>query len=204
MSDPTRTLKLRLLNGAHSAIAYLGALLGLPFVADVMADPALARFVERLMLEEIAPLTATAARLRRGWLRPGPAAPVRNPSLQHRTLQIAMDGSQKIPVRWLPVLREGRRRGLPCPHLVLALAAWLRFLAVTTRPGERCRSTTRWRAACARSWRRSRTTRRPWSGPSWASRKCSAATCRRTPRSSMTLTTALERLTQAGARAALG
>ena len=54
---PYQELKLRLLNGAHSAIAYIGALLGKPFVADVMADPALARFVERLMLEDIAPLT---------------------------------------------------------------------------------------------------------------------------------------------------
>ena len=54
---PYQELKLRLLNGAHSAIAYLGALLGKPFVADVMADPELARFVKRLMLEDIAPLT---------------------------------------------------------------------------------------------------------------------------------------------------
>src|SRR3712207_4330683 len=54
---PYQEMKLRLLNGAHSAIAYIGALLGKPFVADVMADPALARFVERLMLQDIAPLT---------------------------------------------------------------------------------------------------------------------------------------------------
>ena len=125
---PYQELKLRLLNGAHSAIAYLGALLGKPFVADVMADPELARFVERLMLEDIAPLTPAPpgfdvegyvqALLRR----------FANGSLQHRTLQIAMDGSQKIPVRWLPVLREARRRGSPVPHLVTALAVWLRFL----------------------------------------------------------------------------
>lgn len=125
---PYQDLKLRLLNGAHSAIAYLGALQGLPFVADVMADPELARFVERLMLEEIAPLTASPpgfdvddygrALLRR----------FANRSVRHRTLQIAMDGSQKIPVRWLPALREARRRGAPCRHLVSALAAWLRFL----------------------------------------------------------------------------
>ena len=126
---PYQELKLQLLNGAHSAIAYLGALLGLPYVADVMADPALAGFIERLMLEEIAPLAA-----------PPPGFDVdayartllrrfANRSVQHRTLQIAMDGSQKIPVRWLPVLREARRRGLPAPHLVTALAAWLRFLA---------------------------------------------------------------------------
>jgi fructuronate reductase len=125
---PYQELKLRLLNGAHSAIAYLGALLGKPFVADVMADPELARFVKRLMLEDIAPLT------------PAPfgfdvEAYVRallqrfaNGSLQHRTLQIAMDGSQKIPVRWLPVLREARRCGSPVPHLVTALAVWFRFL----------------------------------------------------------------------------
>ena len=126
---PYQELKLRLLNGAHSAIAYLGALLGKTFVADVMADPALARFVGRLMREEIAQLTPAPpgfdvegyvqALLRR----------FANRALQHRTLQIAMDGSQKIPVRWLPVLREARRRGAPVPHLVTALAAWLRFLA---------------------------------------------------------------------------
>ena len=41
-----------------------------------------------------------------------------------------MDGSQKIPVRWLPMLREGpAARVCPCRHLVTALAAWLRFLA---------------------------------------------------------------------------
>ena len=126
---PYQELKLRLLNGAHSAIAYLGALLGLSYVADVMADPALARFVERLMLDEIAPLTVAPSGFdveayARALLRR-----FENRSLRHRTLQIAADGSQKIPVRWLPVLREARRRGLPARHLVTALAAWLRFLA---------------------------------------------------------------------------
>jgi fructuronate reductase len=127
--QPYQELKLQLLNGAHSGIAYLGALLGLPYVADVMADPVLARFVERLMLEEIAPLASpppgfdVEAYARTLLRRFG------NSSVQHRTLQIATDGSQKIPVRWLPVLREARRRGLPVPYLVTALAAWLRFLA---------------------------------------------------------------------------
>jgi fructuronate reductase len=94
-----------------------------------MADPALARFVERLMLDEIAPLTVAPSGFdveayARALLRR-----FANRSLRHRTLQIAADGSQKIPVRWLPVLREARRRGLPARHLVTALAAWLRFLA---------------------------------------------------------------------------
>jgi len=125
---PYQELKLRLLNGAHSAIAYGGVMLGKPFVADVMADPVLARFVERLMLDEIAPLTPAPSgfdveRYVRALLQR-----FANRGLQHRTLQIAMDGSQKIPVRWLPVLREARRRDFPVPRLIAAVALWLRFL----------------------------------------------------------------------------
>ena len=125
---PYQELKLCLLNGPHSAVAYVGALLGLPHVADVMADPALAGFVERLMLAEIAPLAAPPGfdveAYARSLLRR-----FANRSVRHSTLQIAMDGSQKIPVRWLPTLREARRRGLATPRLVTSLAAWLRFLA---------------------------------------------------------------------------
>jgi fructuronate reductase len=125
---PYQELKLRLVNAPHSAIAYLGALLGLPFVADVMADPALAGFVEPLMLEEIAPLASPPPGFDVDAYARTVLRRFANPWLRHRTLQIAMDGSQKIPVRWLPTLREARRRGLPCPRLILALAAWLRFL----------------------------------------------------------------------------
>ena len=125
---PYQEMKLRLLNGPHSAIAYLGALLGKPFVADVMADPELARFVGRLMREEIAPCTPVPPGFdAQGYMR-ALLDRFANRSLRHRTLQIAMDGSQKIPVRWLPTLREARRRGVAVPRLVTALAVWLRFL----------------------------------------------------------------------------
>jgi fructuronate reductase len=45
--------KLRLLNGAHSSLAYLGLLAGLETVAQAMTEPALRAFIERLMLEDI-------------------------------------------------------------------------------------------------------------------------------------------------------
>ena len=201
---PYQDLKLRLLNGAHSAIAYLGALLGLPFVADVMADPALARFVERLMLEEIAPLTPLPPGFDVAGYAQALLRRFANPSLRHRTLQIAMDGSQKIPVRWLPVLREGRRRGLPCPHLVLALAAWFRFLGGHDEAGRAL----------------------PLDDPMASRLRAVVAPVAHDPAALVpavlgieevfgrdlpadaalvgALTTALERLTQAGARAALG
>ena len=125
---PYQDLKLRLLNGPHSAIAYVGALLGLTFVADVMAEPGLAAFVERLMLDEIAPLTAPPVDYDVNAYAQALLRRFANPSVRHRTLQIAMDGSQKIPVRWLPVLRQARAQGMPCPRLVTAIAIWFRFL----------------------------------------------------------------------------
>jgi fructuronate reductase len=51
-----------------------------------------------------------------------------NPALAHRTLQIAMDGSQKIPQRWLNTVRDRLAQGQAISHLALALAAWLMFL----------------------------------------------------------------------------
>ena len=51
---PFERAKLRLLNGAHSTVAYVGLGLGCETVAEAMADPRLARFVERLMREDVA------------------------------------------------------------------------------------------------------------------------------------------------------
>jgi fructuronate reductase len=51
-----------------------------------------------------------------------------NPSLAHRTQQIAMDGTQKVAVRWLPALRVSLDAGRELPFLERALAAWLHYL----------------------------------------------------------------------------
>ncbi|HEY0595742.1 MAG TPA: mannitol dehydrogenase family protein, partial [Sphingopyxis sp.] len=50
------------------------------------------------------------------------------PALHHRLTQIAMDGSQKIPQRWLEALAWHQRRGQRCPSLESAIAAWIAFL----------------------------------------------------------------------------
>ena len=126
---PYQELKLRLLNGAHSAIAYIGALLGMTFVADVMADPALARFVERLMLEEIAPLTPRAARLTtsRATSRPSCAG---SRTGRCSTARCRSPWTARRRSRCAGCRSCARHGGAACrcPHLVTALAVWLRFL----------------------------------------------------------------------------
>lgn len=126
---PFQAMKLRLLNGSHSAIAYLGQLRGLATVADVMDDRVLAAFVRALMTEDLlATVRVPAGYDARAYCREL-LRRFENTSLGHRTQQIAMDGTQKVPVRWLPALRESLAAGVERPWLERALAAWLHYLA---------------------------------------------------------------------------
>jgi len=122
---PYETAKLRMLNGAHSALAYCGLARGHSYVHQAIADPHLRPLVDRLMREEAATsftpaegqdLMAYADRLIERFA---------DPALNHRLIQIAMDGSQKIPQRWLETLAFQQRRGRRCPAILEALAAWL-------------------------------------------------------------------------------
>jgi fructuronate reductase len=128
-AEPYEKLKLRLLNGAHSAIAYLGVQAGWATVDAAMAQPALARFVDQLMRDEIEP---TVAHELPGFDVAGYRAELlqrfANPALGHRTMQIAMDGSQKLPQRWLNTVRDRLAQGAPIDRLALGLAAWVTHL----------------------------------------------------------------------------
>jgi fructuronate reductase len=126
---PFQAMKLRLLNGSHSAIAYVGQLRGLATVADAMADPALAAFVRAVMTQDLLATTAVPAGYDVHAYCEDLISRFQNPSLGHRTQQIAMDGTQKVPVRWLPALRESLAAGIERPYLERALAAWLHYLA---------------------------------------------------------------------------
>ena len=128
---PYETMKLRLLNGAHSSLAYLGGLAGFETVADAMAEPAIATFLTRLMLDEVipvlsAPSGADVAAYARALL-----ARFRNPALRHKLAQIAMDGSQKLPQRLLGTARARLARGQRLPCVALGVAAWMRHVSVT-------------------------------------------------------------------------
>ena len=123
---PFEMMKLRLLNGAHSAMAYLGYLAGYEFVDQVAADPSFRRMVERLWAE-LAPT-----------LPPMPGIDIadyqrmlmlrfQNSALSHRTWQIAMDGSQKLPQRLVAAASERQARGEGVDTIVLAIAAWMRY-----------------------------------------------------------------------------
>lgn len=132
---PWEEAKLRLLNGAHSAIAYLGGLAGLTFVHEFAADPAGRRFVDSLWDEAETTLSPPPG-LDVSAYRAGLMARFANPGLQHRVRQIAMDGSQKLPQRLLAPIAARLERGQGIETLALAIAAWIRWQSGRTDAGE--------------------------------------------------------------------
>ncbi|QYE33882.1 mannitol dehydrogenase family protein [Polymorphobacter sp. PAMC 29334] len=125
---PYEIAKLRMLNGAHSALAYLGLARGHVFVHEAVADPAIATLVERLMRDEAAGSFVPAPGQDLGRYATALMARFANPALNHRLAQIAMDGSQKIPQRWLETLAARRAAGGECPSILRALAAWVDYV----------------------------------------------------------------------------
>ena len=124
---PFEHMKLRMLNGTHSSLAYLGYLAGHQTIADTMADPVMTHFVDRLWRSEIIPALTPPPGTDLAAYADALAARYANPAIRHRTWQIAMDGSQKLPQRILGTIAEGRAVGRPVPGLTLAVAAWMRY-----------------------------------------------------------------------------
>lgn len=124
---PFETMKLRMLNGSHSLLAYVGLLVGHEWVCDAINDVNLAHFIKRYMVDEAAPTLNMPQGIDLAVYALDLEARFANDSLQHRLRQIAMDGSQKLPQRLLlgaqQLLDEGR--DLSCT--ALGIAAWIRY-----------------------------------------------------------------------------
>ncbi len=127
--------KLRLLNGAHSTLAYAGLLRGHETVREAMDDAALADFVRTLMVEDIAPTLKTPRGFYVDAYIEALLKRFRNGALKHLLSQIAWDGSQKLPVRILATVRDAAAAGRPLNRLAVPVAAWMRFVRERAQDG---------------------------------------------------------------------
>lgn len=131
---PYEEMKLRMLNGSHSFLAYLGYLAGYQHISDCMADEHYRQAARQLMMEEQAPtlhanvdLAAYADSL---------IARYENLAIKHRTGQIANDGTQKLPQRWLDSIRWHLQHGGSYRLLALGVAGWMRYVGGVDEQGE--------------------------------------------------------------------
>ncbi|EGG8166421.1 mannitol dehydrogenase family protein [Salmonella enterica] len=133
---PYEEMKLRMLNGSHSFLAYNGSLAGYEFIYQCMEDDAFKTAVHHLMTEEQAKS-----------LRPNLAVDIHqyaqllidrfsNPNIKHKTGQIAMDGSQKLPQRAVDPYLTLQARGVKGRALATLIAGWLHYVINTLSQGQ--------------------------------------------------------------------
>lgn len=120
--------KLRILNGAHSSLAYIGLALGHETVFEAVSDPALGGFASRLMHEDIAQSLKPVEGLDVQGYADAVFDRFRNPTIRHLLSQIAWDGSQKLPYRLLDTVRDRLAAGQDVTRLAVPVAAWIAFL----------------------------------------------------------------------------
>ncbi|ARP89953.1 mannitol dehydrogenase [Bordetella genomosp. 9] len=132
---PYEAAKLRMLNGSHSTLVYLSLLADIETVDQAVANPDLRGLLHRLMTDDIAPTLTVPASFDRLSYRDQLLQRLANPALKHRCIQIAMDGSQKLPPRLLGTAADRLRAGYGVDRLALGVAGWMRFLLGRSESG---------------------------------------------------------------------
>jgi len=122
---PFEKMKLRMLNGSHSMLAYAGFLASKTYVRDVMADAALTRLVQRHLRAAAQTLPAMNTDL--DAYTQALAIRFANPAIAHETRQIAMDGTEKMPQRIFAPAVELIEQGGDTTPFAFATAAWMRY-----------------------------------------------------------------------------
>nr|WP_084141512.1 mannitol dehydrogenase family protein [Cryobacterium roopkundense] len=131
---PYERAKLRILNATHTQLAYLGALSGLATIAQAIADPALRAAARGTIDGDILPTLDVPLGMDLEEYRDSVLERFTNPNLPHTTLQVGMDGSQKLPTRILGTVADRLAAGHTPGGLALTVAAWITFVTSTLAP----------------------------------------------------------------------
>ncbi|MGH7105317.1 MAG: hypothetical protein ACREFT_02285 [Acetobacteraceae bacterium] len=128
--------KLRMLNAAHSTLAYIGCLIGLETVGKAITQPELRIFLEALLSQDIEPTLTGRSPDELAAYRRSIRQRFENPAIRHLLDQIACDGSQKLPVRVFPTASETLHRGALVARLAVPIAAWMHFIRSRSLSGK--------------------------------------------------------------------
>lgn len=133
---PFELMKIRMLNGTHSALAYLGYLAGHQTIAETVSNPVFRDFAHNVWSMEIIPTLEPPEGVDLQRYSDQLLERYFNPAIRHLTWQIAMDGSQKLPQRILGTVADNVAAGRPCAGLFLAVAAWMRYVGGVDERGQ--------------------------------------------------------------------
>jgi mannitol 2-dehydrogenase len=125
---PYERMKIRLLNGSHQALCYIGMLLGQRFADETMADPDIRRLVELMMDVEVTPLLDPVPGIDLARYKRTLVERFGNPALRDQLARIGTEGSARIPKFVVPSIEDRLARGGPMRTLCFTVAAWFRYL----------------------------------------------------------------------------
>jgi fructuronate reductase len=131
---PFELRKLRLLNGAHSYLAYAGTLRGYEYVNQATGDPALNAAARAIMTEAAETLPDAIQSSTPDYIA-SLLDRFLNPHLQHKLRQIAMDGTLKLPIRLVATWKDRAAMGLASPAIEAGIKAWISFARDETNAG---------------------------------------------------------------------
>lgn len=126
---PFERAKLRMLNGTHSLLAYLGSIAGHRLIADAVTDPALREAARALLVDDVVPTLVAPPGLDLAEYAESLLERFANPALGHTTIQVAMDGSKKLPIRFLATAADRLAAGAVPQGIALGVAGWIVFVA---------------------------------------------------------------------------
>lgn len=127
--------KLRLLNGAHSTLAYAGLMRGRDSVGEAMSDVVLAKAVEKMMREDMVPTLHAVPGFDFQAYISDLLDRFRNPALTHKLIQIASDGSLKLPIRILGPVEDALKASRSIRRFTISIGAWMRFVVRQSQAG---------------------------------------------------------------------
>jgi fructuronate reductase/mannitol 2-dehydrogenase len=133
---PYETMKLRLLNASHQAMAYLGILAGYRYAHEVMGDPDFVRLLQRFMDDEVTPLLPPVPGIDLTEYKQTLLQRFANPKIADTLARLATDGSDRMPKFVLPSLSEALAQGRPHRLLTLVVAGFCRYLRGVDEHGQ--------------------------------------------------------------------
>jgi len=125
--EPYELMKMRLLNGSHSAMSYPSYLLGCTMVDEAINHPLIKAFIRERYMEEVTPTLEPVPGIDLTVYKDTLVSRFSNKNIGDTITRLAAEGSSKIPNFMLKPLSEAIRKGLPCGAVIFALAAWARF-----------------------------------------------------------------------------
>jgi mannitol 2-dehydrogenase len=127
--DDWEQYKLRMLNAAHSSMAYLAALAGITYVHEAMAVGKIRAFLEALLRREAIPTVVEIPGHPREDYADSVLERFANVGVRDQIERVCLNGSAKFPKFLIPTVERQLESAGPVERSATALAGWARYLA---------------------------------------------------------------------------